>query len=125
MAESLALALAVEAGLKVMAFTRLRQWLDSLEPSRLAAPCAAERLERFSSAAWRWLPVRSTCLRRSLVLYALLRRRGAMPTLWLGVRKDRAGFAAHAWISCAGLPPDERAPQFQPLAPASPASLDC
>lgn len=124
MAESLALAVTIEAALRLMPFARLRDRLDAIEASPWSAACDADRLGRFASSAWDLLPVRSTCLRRSLVLYALLRRRGGSPTLWLGVRRHGAGVAAHAWITCQGLPPDERAPLFSPLAPASAASFD-
>jgi hypothetical protein len=107
-----------------MPFARLHDRLDAIEASAWSAPCAADRLERFASAAWRLLPVRSTCLRRSLVLYALLRRRGAVPTLSIGVRMHGTALAAHAWITCEGLSPDEHSPLFSPLTPASAASLD-
>ena len=52
--------------------------------------------------AWQWRlpwPWRSTCLKRSTVLYALLRRMGDPVSLRIGVRRDDGGtFLAHAWL---------------------------
>jgi len=47
------------------------------------------------------LPTDSRCLIRSLVLLALLERRGAGATLVVGVRTEPQ-FAAHAWVECQG-----------------------
>jgi hypothetical protein len=58
----------------------------------------------------RWLcrlppPWRRTCLRRSVVLFHLLRRAGRPVVLHIGVRKDPGGaLAAHAWLSQDGAP---------------------
>jgi len=66
-------------------------------------PLPSYPLDRFAAAAYRLLPIDSTCLRESLVLYALLRRRGATPRLCVGVKKNGKGLAAHAWIECADI----------------------
>jgi len=43
------------------------------------------------------------CLRESLVLWFLLRRKGFQPNLRLGVRREEAGdLEAHAWVELAG-----------------------
>src|SRR5262249_14484623 len=47
------------------------------------------------------LPTDSRCLVRSLVLLALLARRGVSRTLVIGVAAEPE-FAAHAWIECEG-----------------------
>lgn len=61
------------------------------------------------------LPTDSRCLVRSLVLLALLERRGVAGTLVIGVCTEPE-FAAHAWIECEG---DELLPsgagKFAPL----------
>jgi hypothetical protein len=44
----------------------------------------------------------ATCLKRSLILLRLLRKRGIPAELRLGVRKVDDDFSAHAWIECAG-----------------------
>jgi hypothetical protein len=104
--ESVVLALVIELALKLMPFSRLLGLLNRLGSSPGSAtigpdvPC--RRLERFAAAAYRLLPLDATCLRESLVLYGLLRRRGASPRLCLGVRKDGRALSAHAWVECAG-----------------------
>ena len=46
-----------------------------------------------------------TCLRRSVVLYHLLRRAGRDVSLYIGVRKSGAGaLQAHAWLVRGGAP---------------------
>lgn len=47
------------------------------------------------------LPTDSRCLVRSLVLLALLERRGVASTLVIGVCTEPE-FSAHAWIECEG-----------------------
>jgi hypothetical protein len=52
----------------------------------------------------RWLlrgrgPWSSTCLTRSLVLYAMLRQHGYRPRFMIGVSGGEARFDAHAWIT--------------------------
>jgi hypothetical protein len=44
----------------------------------------------------------TTCLKKSLILLRLLRKRGIAAELRLGVRKVDDDFSAHAWIECAG-----------------------
>jgi len=73
--------------------------------------------------ARRWLahgrgPWASSCLTRSLVLYAMLRQHGHRPRLHLGVDGDARSFAAHAWVTLDGEPleqPSTVGEQFQPL----------
>jgi hypothetical protein len=60
----------------------------------------------------------STCLTRSLVLYALLRQHGYRPRLSLGVAGGSADFTAHAWVSlgdAAVEEPADVARSYQPL----------
>jgi len=52
----------------------------------------------------RWLsrgrgPWASTCLTRSLVLYAVLRQHGYRPRFIVGVAGAEARFGAHAWVT--------------------------
>jgi hypothetical protein len=50
-------------------------------------------------------PWRYTCLRRSVVLYHLLRRAGRDISLYIGVRKSGGGaLQAHAWLVRDGAP---------------------
>jgi hypothetical protein len=49
-------------------------------------------------------PVRATCLRRSLLLWWLLRRDGIPAALRVGVNREGGGLHAHAWVEHSGLP---------------------
>jgi hypothetical protein len=68
----------------------------------LADPAAeseqAQRLARLVSIAANHGPYRATCLRQSLVLWWLLRRRAIPAELHIGVRKARGELEAHAWV---------------------------
>jgi hypothetical protein len=62
--------------------------------------------------ARRWLshgrgPWTSSCLTRSLVLYAMLRQHGYRPHLHLGVDGDAMSFTAHAWVTLGGRPVEQ------------------
>ncbi len=104
MAESVLFALAIEAGLHLTSVARVLRQLERLQPGRGAIESRPSYpLDRFAAAAYRLLPVKATCLRESLVLYALLRRRGAAPRLCVGVKKDGVQLAAHAWVACDGM----------------------
>ena len=104
MAESVALAVTIEFGLRFMSVSNLLARLERVQPVACStSACPSYSLDRFATAAYRLLPIRATCLRESLVLYALLRRRGAAPRLCVGVRKDGATLAAHAWVECDGV----------------------
>lgn len=60
----------------------------------------AQRTARMVDAAAHYVPYDATCLRRSLVLWWLLRRRGIDSRLRIGVRKEADGILAHAWVEC-------------------------
>jgi hypothetical protein len=68
-------------------------------------------------------PFRATCLPRSVVLWALLRRHGVDAELKLGVRRGDRGFEAHAWVELEGVALDQHADDrsFIPLRPPSAA----
>ena len=55
-----------------------------------------------SAIAGRHGAVQATCLRRSLLLLGLLRRRGLRPVLQLGVAGRSGPFQAHAWVELDG-----------------------
>jgi hypothetical protein len=62
----------------------------------------AQRIARLVSIAANHGPYRATCLRQSLALWWLLRRRGIAAELRIGVRKDGAALLAHAWVEHEG-----------------------
>ena len=99
-AEALTLALAVEVALRAMPFARLLRWIQRLDRLGAAGTDRVDetRLRRVAAAVYRLLPLRVTCLRESLVLLALLRRRGQPARLQIGVNKSGGDLLAHAWV---------------------------
>jgi hypothetical protein len=80
----------------------MRRAPDEAGPDRDDAYETAQRLARAVTRALGVLPRDPRCLTRSLVLTALLARRGIPATLVIGVRPDP--FAAHAWVEHRGRP---------------------
>jgi len=75
-------------------------------PGRVRRPHPPYVLAR---RAHRWLahgrgPWTSSCLTRSLVLYAMLRQHGYAPRLSVGVAGTAQRFDAHAWVTLGGVP---------------------
>lgn len=62
----------------------------------------ARQAARMVSIAANYAPHRSSCLDRSFLLWALLRKRGIDSELLLGARKDQGSFKAHAWVEING-----------------------
>jgi hypothetical protein len=116
-AEAAVLAVLVEARLQVQPLSRV------VAPSRPARPVranwrAAPTLRMAQLAAWpyRLLPLPSSCLRRSLVLAWLMRRRGLDAAVRFGVRRESSGIEAHAWVTCDGIDVGHSSdPRFLPL----------
>src|SRR5512137_1371832 len=90
LAEAVAAAVALEVGLRVLPFNRLLAWFErGGRGCGLTAPGDAyAECRRAADRAYRWMPVSRTCLKHSLVLYRLLRRRGLAVRFRLGVRRD-------------------------------------
>ena len=75
----------------------------------LAAQASAKRLAQLVDIASRRGPYNATCLRQSLVLWWLLRRRGLAAELCIGVAKEGEQVRAHAWVELAGRVINDRA----------------
>ncbi len=73
------------------------------DPPGLTEQRAGFRLGEIVGRTLGVLPADSRCLVRSLVLTALLARRGIASSLVIGV-KGGPDFAAHAWVETAGRP---------------------
>jgi hypothetical protein len=97
-AEACAWAVALEAALPLLPLSRLLRWLEGGTRRTAAAPVDRDRLRRVVAVVYRLLPVPATCLRQSLVLVAMLGRRGEPAALRIGVRKTGDRLAAHAWV---------------------------
>lgn len=97
----------IGAALRLLGYNRSRTLLERLsQPSKRrippdpTAPTAdtAQRIARLVSIAANHGPYRATCLRQSLALWWLLRRRGIPAALRIGVRKEQGELQAHAWV---------------------------
>ena len=93
------------AGL-VLRFGRYQSILTTLQKmtplkdrrSRVDPLPAALRMAEMVNAAARRGPYDATCLRRSLVLWWILRRKGIDSKLRIGARMEGDIFSAHAWV---------------------------
>lgn len=100
-------ALVVPPLLHAVSLASLTRWIER----RPVRPAPDSNLDEALLADWvdRLLsrlpgPWRKTCLKRACVLYYLLRRAGRPAELRIGVRRDHAKLAAHAWLTRNGLP---------------------
>ena len=98
--------LAVKAGLYLLPFDRLRQWMARFdEPA--GKPAEMEEMRAIIEAIERigqvLAPLRINCLPQALVGHRLLGRKGFDVQLKIGVLKNRGDrLAAHAWLEYQG-----------------------
>lgn len=102
-AEAAALVLPVElALLRGVSLDTLVARLARTDPTRGGRDTVdVGRAARLVEAVTTCYPA-ATCLKKSLILFRLLRKRGIPAELRLGVRKVDDEFSSHAWIECAG-----------------------
>lgn len=105
-AQSWVLLVVGEVALRIFGFSRIQQVIESAKPRRNTQVGDFNRLFRrisnMTDIAARNHILSFTCLRRSMVIAWLLRRRGVPATIHLGVRKDAPDFEAHAWVEYSG-----------------------
>lgn len=97
-----------------VSFARLATWLGGSAPGRVEPGLDDATLARWVDRLLRHLagPWRRTCLKRSAVLYHLLRRAGRPVELCIGVRTEEpSSVAAHAWLVREGAPYLEGRPE--------------
>lgn len=118
--------LQVDVQLRIQGWSQTRdRWLRWADLNRSANGAAETRADP-RQIAWlveraaRTIPWPATCLRRSLVLWALLRREGVDSELRMGARKDSGMFQAHAWIEWNGRVLNDR----KDVAKLYPATFD-
>jgi hypothetical protein len=102
--ETIALALPIEVGLRCLSLDALVSRLGRLgqESSEQGPALDVERIARLVDATTAFHPLNQTCLKKSLILLRILRRRGIRAELHLGVRKVDEQFSAHAWVAYEG-----------------------
>lgn len=107
--------LAVDVGLRVLGFARVRRLLAGRPATPSDAGAGAGRRGEAEAVAWAVAVAAHhhlysmRCLTRSLVLHRFLARRGIPSELQIGVRKEGRELLAHAWVECAGRPLGEGA----------------
>ena len=101
----------VAAGTAIFGFKKLHAVLARPPRRRTARFSTAQAAEARARSAAKVVaiatgrgPVRATCLRRSLLLWWLLRRDGIETVLRVGVNRDSGTLNAHAWIEYLGRP---------------------
>ncbi|MBL8134466.1 MAG: lasso peptide biosynthesis B2 protein [Anaerolineae bacterium] len=100
---ALALALNRVGMRRTRAFLEARARLAQSADSTEEAHARARRIARMVNAAARYSPYKANCLKRSLALWWLLRRRGIDSDVRIGVRKAEGTFQAHAWVEMGGV----------------------
>ena len=104
---------AIGAALRLMGFNRTRGLLERYaqptpKPGVAGGPPGAQetaqRIARLVAIAASRGAYRATCLRQSLALWWLLKRRGIDTQLRIGVRKEGGALLAHAWVEHEGAP---------------------
>jgi hypothetical protein len=74
----------------------------TVEPAAVARTAA--RLAGATQRVLRLIPADTRCLNQSLVLSALLARRGIDSRVVIGVSSSQEAFGAHAWVEVDGRP---------------------
>ena len=99
----------VEIGLRVLRFNTLIEKLNRQRPPDKAVVAPPRRAERFAycvELAARLYPLEPTCLKKALVLYTLLTRKGLHAQLWIGAAKSNTQPGGpldyHAWLEHKG-----------------------
>ena len=104
--EACLLAVLVELALRLVPLStvlRLQERVGQHRGGMTIDAAARARLARFAAAPYRVLASRGACLRRSLVLGTLLRRRGVPARVCFGVDRRGAALFAHAWVAAGDL----------------------
>jgi hypothetical protein len=115
LADGVRAAMRLEFLLRTQPLSRAIAWAES-RPARTAREnLDGHRLQVLSAWPYRAIGVSPSCLRRSLVLTALLRQRGQPAVICVGVRKHGAGLRAHAWVQCAAATYDTGTEPFERL----------
>jgi hypothetical protein len=106
--------------LRILRFRRTQAFLLRLSPAAPCNPIQGIDVERVSALTIRvcgWRILRINCLKRSLILWWLLRRRGVESALRVGARQTTTGFEAHAWVEWNGQVLGDSATYVEQFAP--------
>lgn len=102
--QAYALHIGTALALMLMRYDRSQTTLRRIFPTRASsAPRTVAEVSYWCELAWRYLPIKTTCLPRSLTLWTLLNRHGLPAQFCIGVGKQGDDFAAHAWVESDGV----------------------
>jgi hypothetical protein len=98
----------VTLSLKLWGMRRTQSLLAKLPQQTRSVPSAVllpkvEKTARMVRISARYSVLWTNCLKKSLVLWFLLRRQGIESELRIGVRRDQGEFQAHAWVEYEGI----------------------
>lgn len=115
--EVLGLAVWTEIAITMKPFSRVLDGISRVSSSHAVSTRSGDlpRLNRFVTVAYDVLPFPPTCLRRSLVLHALLVRRHIDSRLCVGVARIGPVLTAHAWVESNGATSDAAAAGYRLL----------
>ncbi|MCS6812489.1 MAG: lasso peptide biosynthesis B2 protein [Cyanobacteria bacterium] len=110
----------IALGLHLLGFTLVKNLLarsSSQQQPRSARQGQVYTIARLVQAATTHGFWKANCLQRSLVLWWLLRRRGIMADLRIGVARDARQLTAHAWVEHDGVVVGDRPDIHQSFSP--------
>ena len=123
LADAVLAAVQIELFLRTRPLSRAIAWAESRPPRPLASGQDGQRLHALSTWPYRAVGVSPSCLRRSLVLTALLRERRQPAVICVGVRKSGTELRAHAWVECGAATFGTSAETFERLQPPVAAQI--
>lgn len=102
--QSFLLLFLVALSLKFWGFKRTQAFFQLKKPKKPGF-CSQKIIKttRMVQLAARYCQPWANCLKKSLVLWGLLRRQGIESELRIGVQKESGNFAAHAWVEYEGF----------------------
>ena len=83
--------------------TTLAKRCPQPEPDKIVELSEVRRVVQMVKLAVKYSPPWASCLRKSLVLWYLLRRKGIETELRIGSRRNEGKFEGHAWIEYQGM----------------------
>ena len=106
--EALILLPLVALSLTLWGMRRTQSVLAQLSQQTMLVPSTAllpqvDKTARMVGIAAQYSLLRTNCLKKSLVLWCLLRRQGIESELRIGVRREQNEFQAHAWVEYEGI----------------------
>ncbi len=112
-------------GLRVLGLRRIQAWLQG-GSAPIEGSLSFDEIVRVATLvniAALHVPFPATCLTRCLLLIRILRHRGVVSQLRIGVRLTQGILDAQAWVEYAGIPINDRpeaGEQFAPFAEVLP-----